>query len=458
MLIRFSAENFGSFRERAVLSMMAGRVARHPMHVTDIRGRRVLRSSFAFGANAGGKSTLVKAMDFAQTIIKKGLESTDCTHKAFRLGSGPKNEIGVFQFDLSSRGHFYSYGFAISYLRLQIVSEWLYLVDDPKSEVCVFQRDQSPRKKTVITTALSLSDDAQGKLALMSDDFQSAAMGQVTFLSDMAKRNAEANDLVEHCRNVRRWFDRLIIISPDGVYGQDMYCEGDGEVRQELGELLNHFDTGIKSLRLVKVDEEKAIHEFPPFIREALHRTASRALEDPKAHITVTISSGKSNYIASFRKGVVEIQKLVADHGNARDLFDRGEESDGTRRLFGLLPLLLVLRMGAIVVIDEIDRSLHTQATREFIRLFLEENEKRRGQLVATTHDGELLDLDFLRQDEIWFVERGADGASRLYPLSQFKARFDKDVKKDYLLGRYGALPIFSKLDRVDEHEKRGAD
>ena len=115
-----------------------------------------------------------------------------------------------------------------------------------------------------------------------------------------------------------------------------------------------------------------------------------------------------------------------------------------------ILPLLITLESGAIVVIDEIDRSLHTKATTEFIKQFLEQDNRRGSQLIATTHDGEVLDLDLLRQDEIWFVERGDDYVSRLFPLTKFKVRFDMSVKKDYLLGRYGALPIFGRLGELE--------
>ena len=137
------------------------------------------------------------------------------------------------------------------------------------------------------------------------------------------------------------------------------------------------------------------------------------------------------------------MEKVVADHGRKDDPFDRRDESDGTQRLYDLLPLQRMFEQGSVVVIDELDRSLHTKATLEFIRTFFERSAGRRSQLIATTHDASILDLALLRQDEIWFVERGDDHASTLFPLTKFKARFDKDIQKDYLLGRYGALPIF---------------
>ena len=110
-----------------------------------------------------------------------------------------------------------------------------------------------------------------------------------------------------------------------------------------------------------------------------------------------------------------------------------------------------MLRKNAVAVIDELDRSLHTKATLEFIRLFYGDDSNANSQLIVTTHDGELLDLDHVRQDEIWFVERNEEKSSSLYSLSKFKTRFDKDIKKDYLLGRYGALPIFGEIQDAKE-------
>ena len=105
---------------------------------------------------------------------------------------------------------------------------------------------------------------------------------------------------------------------------------------------------------------------------------------------------------------------------------------------------------GQTIIVDELDRSLHTKATQEFIRYFYEVTEGVSAQLIVTTQDSNIMDLDFVRQDEIWFVERQADHSSKLYSLNQFKARFDKKVEKDYLLGRYGAIPVFKQFPSMD--------
>ena len=135
----------------------------------------------------------------------------------------------------------------------------------------------------------------------------------------------------------------------------------------------------------------------------------------------------------------------MLNHGNQNDPFEYADESDGTKRLFDLIPLLYSNDESHVIVIDEIDRSLHTNLTRKFIELFYQYTKDNNSQLIATTHDSNLMDLDFVRQDEIWFVERQEDHSSCIYSLNKFKQRFDKVLRNDYLIGRYGAIPMFKK-------------
>ena len=142
---------------------------------------------------------------------------------------------------------------------------------------------------------------------------------------------------------------------------------------------------------------------------------------------------------------------MLLNHGNANDLFEYSDESDGTQRLFDLIPIFLAQKNNRVILIDEIDRSLHTNLTRKFIELFFVVSRDRSSQLIATTHDSNLLDLDLLRQDEIWFVKREKDHSSIIYSLNRYKERFDKKIEKEYLLGRYDAIPKLDDLDAIEE-------
>ena len=133
----------------------------------------------------------------------------------------------------------------------------------------------------------------------------------------------------------------------------------------------------------------------------------------------------------------------MLDHGNPTELFELSDESDGTKRLFDLIPLYEFGKKEKIIIVDELDRSFHSKLTEEYIKRFFEITKEKSCQLICTTHDLNLMDLRILRQDEIWFVEREIDHSTRIYSLSDYKQRFDKNILNDYLIGRYGAIPCF---------------
>jgi uncharacterized protein len=121
------------------------------------------------------------------------------------------------------------------------------------------------------------------------------------------------------------------------------------------------------------------------------------------------------------------------------------EQSDGTQRMLDLIPTVNLIEQGEeVVFIDEIDRSLHPKMVKEFLTFLM--SRKTKGQLIFTTHESHLLDLDIFRQDEIWFTEKNDVGATQMYPLSDFKPRYDLDIQKGYLAGRFGAIPFLGNL------------
>ena len=148
--------------------------------------------------------------------------------------------------------------------------------------------------------------------------------------------------------------------------------------------------------------------------------------------------------------GEIKVTKLGLIHNQRpNEVFELKDESDGTKRLFDLIPLIGDFSKDFTIIIDEIDRSLHPKLAKKFFELFYKiENSK--SQLIVTTHESSLLDLDLVRRDEIWFAEKDKNGASKLFSLNQFKVRYDSKVEKAYLLGRYGAIPIFKTFDELE--------
>jgi AAA15 family ATPase/GTPase len=134
------------------------------------------------------------------------------------------------------------------------------------------------------------------------------------------------------------------------------------------------------------------------------------------------------------------------------------QESDGTKRILDLIPALHSFKQKPLCYfIDEIDRSLHPMLAREFIDFFFRSCQNRPAQLIVTTHESSLLDQDLLRRDEIWFAEKDEQGATKLYSLLDFAPRNDLDLRKNYLQGRFGAIPFLGGMERLLEKQQHPA-
>ena len=450
MLLRFAVENFKSFRDSTQFSMAAGKITRHGNHIAEICGKRILKGGFLFGANASGKSNLIQALEFACRIVKNGMKSVSFDKKYFRIDDEGKARPGVFQFDLVSNGHFYSYGFAVSYTEATIEEEWLYEIGN--REKCVFLR-QKDEDGTSFRVTTDIKFDGE-RFRVYAEDFHNLSMGRTVFLSDVAQRSPEDEENYQAFRDVWEWFQRVRFIFPSSQCIAIPKLLEDDDRRTKFSDLLRYFDTGIESVSKKDVDFDKLLHSsLTDQDAVALKQDMERTLEDGHWAFT-NLPQGLIEVCK--KDGALRASEVVASHGNNLDLFENADESDGTRRLFDLIPIYQAALEGGIIFVDEIDRSLHTQATQEFIRLFYQQTQGVGTQLIATTQESNIMDLDFLRQDEIWFVERQKDHSSRIYSLNQFKERYDKDIEKSYQLGRYGAVPVFRQFSMMENNEEEG--
>lgn len=156
--------------------------------------------------------------------------------------------------------------------------------------------------------------------------------------------------------------------------------------------------------------------------------------------------------LVSCKDAVPVYKEVMFVHNNLKDqLFSLSDESVGTKRIIDLLAVLVTSKENSVFVIDEIDRSLHPQLTLHFVENFLKLAKQRNIQLIVTTHESHLLDLNLVRQDEILFVEKDFTGASMIFPFDKFKERFDKRIEKAYLDGWYGAIPLFDTFFMPEE-------
>ena len=212
--------------------------------------------------------------------------------------------------------------------------------------------------------------------------------------------------------------------------------------------MLNYFDTGIEEVITAVKPIEEVLVFLPDNIKnDIIHDIQEGFDEDNKKAITVDVTIMGKRFSFTKKDGVIVGSQLTMNHGNPTDLFELDDESDGTRRLFDLIPLYQKGKENYVIFVDEIDRSFHTKLTLEFLQKFFEKTEGIKSQIIVTLHDSNVMNLNIFRQDEIWFVERKEDHSSEIYSLNKFKERFDHSVAKDYLLGRYGAVPNFGIED-----------
>lgn len=445
VLIRFSVENFLSFKKTTEFSMVASKMTRHSGHVVNCKDKRILKGAYIFGANASGKTNLIKAVAFASSIVIQGLENISLDKKYFRIDPSCKNKPGVFQFDIFANGQFYSYGFALSYLDASIEEEWLYRIDNDK-EYCVFLRSKDLESGMYnFTSDLQFKKETQKeRFNVYSSDISAPKMRKTLFLSDVVMRSPDDEDDYKPFRDVMEWFHHLIVIFPESKYSAITELVDNDDERTRLENLLNYFDTGIRTVSKKEIEFDKAFSFVDDAVLDKIKVDLAKKLKEEDK--SAFIQQNSTLVEIKLKDGALSAYEVVSNHGNSEDLFEYSDESDGTQRLFDLIPIYQKTLENCVILIDELDRSLHTKAAQEFINYFYKLTDNVTTQLIVTTHDSNIMDLDFVRQDEVWFVERQNDGNSTLYSLNRFKERFDKKVEKEYLLGRYGAIPIFREF------------
>lgn len=443
MLVRFSVENFLSYRDKQAFSMMAGKQTKHPDHVLNINDKRILKGSIFFGANASGKSNLIKAVAFAKSVIERGVKENTLTAMHYRIDKSYASKPGVFQFDFYSNGHFYSYGFALRYDEGRIVEEWLYLCD--KNDLAVFERNGE-----AVTTACKFKS-LESKQQF--DVFSKSISDDKLLLTEISERKLVRDDDFRAYKDVSEWFKKLIVIMPESEFVDKIsFFANDDNKKYER--LLGNFDTGITKIKVEKEDIDEVLSLIPADQRTKVRIKIENALNDTSEEYNELILNIKNKSLRVYKEdNLLKVKELLISHGNDEDPFNLSDESDGTVRLFDLIPIFYTALQPCVILVDELDRSFHTMLVRSFINYFYRYTKGVASQLIATVHDTNVMDLELLRQDEIWFVERNNDHSSSVYSLNKFNVRFDKKVFRDYILGRYGAIPCLDQIDLDAEGE-----
>lgn len=409
MLIRFSFKNFKSFKNENCLDMEATSLKEHEYNVTKTENGEYLKVSAIYGANASGKTNVLQAFDY----MKKRILVSDDSKK-----NSPIDEENIYSFMinnapialeveiLAKNNKIYKYGFEV--LKDTIISEWLFEKRVNKF-YAIFERENNnvSMKPNKISDLVNIDE-------------------RTLFLNIYSKIDKNNEDF----SNVYDWFVNSMYLDLGNPNFErfinnrvSLKILSDENYKKELLKFIKTFDSGIEGIRTTP-DSIKAV---------------------------------KSN------NGIIDIEVLHRGENGELKALPFYLESNGTRKMFHLFDFFMdALKNGMVLFVDELDAKLHPLLTRYIINLFHNSQTNiGNGQLIYSTHDTVNLNKETFRRDEIWFAEKDKDGISEIYALSDYileddknagkKVRNDATYNKDYLTGRYGAIPVLEEFDIIHE-------
>lgn len=445
MLIRFVVENFLSFDKETEFNMLVGNFKTHKNHVNP-GSVKTLRAAAIYGANGAGKSNIVKAIEFLQDIVKDDGVFQTVNNFKFKLNNENKIRPITFEIEFLLGRKAYRYGVSID--TNIILSEWLIESGVTKEDKIIFERTTSNKGKTKIRFHEQFIKNNKQKIIIEILE-ENLLKQNETLLSKEFELKIKLLSQVKF-----KITNQLIIIHPHSkVSNLVVFMTYSSTFYDFSNILLKSFDTGIKELKVETFDFNKFFGEYDEDLKESIIQDLEYG--DPRG-ITM-FHKNKEILINKEEDNKYTVKKLTSSHiddkGNSIN-FELDEESDGTQRLLDFIPAFNgVLTQDMTFIIDEIDQSLHPTLLKAIISKIMFEKDTK-GQLIFTTHESNLLDLDIFRQDEIWFVEKDRQtGGSSIYSLSEYKPRYDLDVRKGYLKGRFGAIPFLADLDLLKWNE-----
>lgn len=439
MLLSFSVENWMSYQNEAVLSLVASRERQHGetlFKIPGFRSKKALPLAAVYGGNASGKTALFKALQALRNMVTSDC-GVDGTLPATPFELDEDSAATPTSFDLTFVAGSRVYRLIVEASVLQVHYECLQILAE-HSEQTVYERDEA-RADTY-----SFNTEYFGDLTHTMYAARSTRSNQL-FLQSAVAQN------VKELEEPYRWFSNTLELV--GVQSQSWsFARAAGAADDFLtfaGKTLARLDTGIVGI----LGEEVGQGIIPT---DAQLKKAIAGLDDDHA-INIVMHEAPGDYrfeLINVRKinGAVVARRLRTEHvgpDGKRRLFTLSMESSGTQRLLGLLPMLYDFAQGngKVYVVDELDRCLHTMLTKQLIEDFASScNAGTCKQLLFTTHDLLLMDQRLMRRDEMYIAQRNAVGQSELIGLDEFKdIRYDKDLIRSYLDGRFGGVPMFEK-------------
>lgn len=419
MLLEASVANYLSFAEKQVFSLMANSGKEHEsLNVAEVQAshqHRVLKSALIYGANSSGKSNFLLALVAMRRLVLHSAtkqRGSKLDIHSFRLDTTLRSQPSDFEVQFIADGVRYQYGFTAS--STHIYDEWLFAYPKGQAQQW-FQRAWDEKKQE---HAWKFGNNLQGEKTL----WQRATRENALFLSTAVQLNSK------QLQPVFDWFnDTLQFIGIDGTSPQFTAESVQKGNKDQVLKFLKAADINLSDLSVKDIPLEESLPEgLPQKLRELI-------LED----VNKLDISGLA----------IKTQRLDNAGNPVEFLFE--EESDGTQKFFGLIgPWLDVLSNGLVLFVDELNNSLHTHLVGLLIQLFHNpKTNPHNAQLIFTTHDTNQLSQEIFRRDQVWFCEKNEQQATRLYPLTDFNARKDREnLELAYLSGRYGAVPFVKEI------------
>lgn len=443
MLLRYIASNYKSIGHSVEFTMFPIAGLQDDRFLTKIETKmgqwKILRRGCFFGPNASGKSTFIESIDFSVEYILNSKKSGKTTGiNQFKGNFKDLEEISTFQFMFYIDEEVYEYGFSID--RRQVHEEWLMILTD-KNLVPMFTRSTDEKGKTTI--------EIESKLAYKNSKDRNLA----EILKNSMKEN-QKNQLflyklydngIKKVEKIIEWFESINIIFPSTkLQGLPLRVKEDDEFRKFLSDTLSKLDTGIFD---ISVSSDKI--NFKDLAEKM--DIPDQIIDDIEEIKNGIVNLNGKYFIFTENKNEMIFVQLKFEHKLNRNTvkFNIEDESDGTQRLLDLLPILFNQnsKKNSIYIVDELDRSLHTKLSKYFLKEFIEGSEDLLKQVIFTGHDINLIDLEEFRREEIWFIEKNMLGETELKPFSDFEIEEGQNTVKDYLNGRFGAVPMIGGID-----------
>ncbi len=414
MLIEFEFENYRSFKNRTLFSMENANIDDLKKHLIK---NNYLKVSAILGANASGKSNFIKAFIKFTSIIRNSInpeKQKNYPHEPFKLDINAQNAPTFFRIHFFENDSFFEYLFEIDKTG-NILKEELYQKEQNKNKKYLFKRD----KKGIKYNSRSFKE-AKGLI----DKTRENAL----FLSVVNQFNGEISKIVyEYITQKIVIIDDLDCDDKMALISKELLKKE--TIKTQTLKILKKLDFSIKDIEIKK-------EEIPTFISEKIKNDTNLPEEIKKDLLTNGIETIKTKHYLFEKENI----KGFID-------FDFFEESEGTKKLINILPLIInTINKENVLIIDELDNSLHTLLIKNLIEWFT--NNSKKAQFIFTTHDLNILDKpEVLRRDEIWFVNKNPKYEySELYSLIEFNVRKDKNILKGLLKGEFGAIPIIDNL------------